>query len=66
LANLGFGIGLSSVAATSMGTDVPETCRAIASGIINTTVQLGTAIGTALLLLLAAGCAGSSRISFFV
>ena len=41
-----------------MGTDVPEASRATASGIINTTAQLGTAIGTALLLLLAAATTG--------
>ena len=58
MAVAGFGIGLSSVAATSMGTDVPEASRATASGIINTTAQLGTAIGTALLLLLAAATTG--------
>jgi MFS family permease len=54
----GFGIGLSSVAMTSLGTDVPESSRTTASGIVNTGAQLGTAIGTALLLLLAAATTG--------
>jgi MFS family permease len=54
----GFGIGLSSVAATSLGTDVPEADRAAASGIVNTAAQLGTAIGVAALLLVAAASTG--------
>jgi hypothetical protein len=37
---------------------VPEASRAAASGIINTSAQPGTAIGTALLLLLAAATTG--------
>jgi MFS family permease len=54
----GFGIGLSSVASTSMGTDVVEADRGAASGIINTTAQVGTAIGVAALLLVAAATSG--------
>ena len=50
----GGGIGLSSVAATSLGTSVAERDRATAAGIINTSAQLGTALGIAILLLLAA------------
>ena len=50
----GGGIGLSSVAATSLGTSVAETDRATAAGIINTSAQLGTALGIAMLLLIAA------------
>jgi MFS family permease len=50
----GLGIGLSSVAATTLGTDVAMPWRATASGIINTTAQLGTAIGIAVILLIAA------------
>lgn len=50
----GGGIGLSSVAATSLGTSVAESDRATAAGIINTSAQLGTALGIALLLLIAA------------
>jgi MFS family permease len=49
----GIGIGLSSVAATSLGTTVPVPERATASGILNTAAQLGTAIGIALVLLAA-------------
>ncbi len=50
----GGGIGLSSVASTSLGTSVSESDRATAAGIINTSAQLGTALGIALLLLVAA------------
>lgn len=53
MAVAGFGLGLSSVATTSLATDVPEGPRATAAGLVNTTAQLGTAIGTAALLLLA-------------
>jgi MFS family permease len=58
MAVAGLGIGLSSVAMTSLATDVPEPSRATASGLVNTGAQLGTAIGTALLLLLAAVTTG--------
>ncbi|MFI6517738.1 MFS transporter [Spirillospora sp. NPDC050679] len=51
MAVAGFGLGLSSVASTSMATDVAEGPRATASGIVNTSAQLGSAIGTAALLL---------------
>ena len=50
----GMGIGLSSVAATRLGTGVPVAVRGTASGIINTAAQLGTALGIAALLLVAA------------
>jgi MFS family permease len=50
----GAGIGLSSVAATRLGTSVPAAERGTASGIINTAAQLGTALGIATLLLVAA------------
>jgi predicted MFS family arabinose efflux permease len=50
----GAGIGLSSVAATGLGTSVTAADRAAASGIINTSAQLGTALGVAILLLVAA------------
>jgi MFS family permease len=58
LALVGFGLGLSSVATTSLATDVPEKPRATASGIVNTSAQLGTAIGTATILLIAAATTG--------
>lgn len=54
----GFGLGLSAVATTSMATDVPRRLRAITSGTANTSAQLGTAIGTAALMLLAAMTTG--------
>jgi MFS family permease len=50
----GAGIGLSSVAATRLGTSVRVAARGTASGIINTAAQLGTALGIAALLLVAA------------
>lgn len=43
----GLGIGLSSVAANTIGTDVREEHRGAASGILNTAAQLGTALGVA-------------------
>jgi MFS family permease len=58
MALAGVGLGLSAVATTSLGTDVPEDDRTTASGIINTTAQLGTAIGVAALLLAAAATTG--------
>jgi MFS family permease len=54
VAGSGAGIGLSSVAATSLGTSVPVAARGTASGIINTAAQLGTVLGIAALLLVAA------------
>jgi hypothetical protein len=57
-AGAGTGIGLSSVAATGLGTDVGVRWRGGASGIINTAAQLGTALGIAVLLLVAAATSG--------
>ena len=54
----GAGIGLSSVAATGLGTDVEPAWRGTASGIVNTAAQLGTAVGVAVLLLVAAATTG--------
>ena len=54
----GAGIGLSSVAATGLGTDVSPHWRGGASGIINTAAQVGTAVGIAVLLLIAAATSG--------
>ena len=54
----GAGIGLSSVAATGLGTDVDPSWRGTASGIINTAAQLGTAVGVAALLLVATATTG--------
>ncbi|MGY1754559.1 MFS transporter [Blastococcus sp. SYSU D01042] len=58
MAVAGLGLGLAAVATTSLGTDVPESQRATSSGVINTSAQLGTAIGTALVLLTAAATTG--------
>lgn len=49
----GLGIGLSSVGATRLGTTVSEHARATASGILNTAAQAGTALGIAVLVLIA-------------
>jgi MFS family permease len=54
----GAGLGLSSVAATTLGTTVPGMLRGTASGIINTAAQVGTAVGIAVLLLIAAATTG--------
>lgn len=54
----GAGIGLASVATTGLGTTVPAAARGTASGIINTAAQLGTALGIAVLLLVAAVTTG--------
>jgi MFS family permease len=52
-ATCGLGIGIGSVAATDMGTAVVEAIKATAAGVLNTAAQLGTAIGTALVMLVA-------------
>jgi MFS family permease len=49
----GAGIGLSSVAANSLGTTVAIAARGTAAGILNTSAQLGTALGIAVVLLVA-------------
>ncbi|MFS0704543.1 MFS transporter, partial [Cellulomonas sp. 179-A 9B4 NHS] len=49
----GLGLGASSVAANDMGTSVAEHLRATAAGVLNTAAQLGTALGTAAVLLVA-------------
>lgn len=54
----GAGIGLSSVAATGLGISIGVAARGTASGIINTAAQLGTALGIAALLLVAAATTG--------
>jgi MFS family permease len=54
----GAGIGLSSVAATGLGISIAAPDRGTASGIINTAAQLGTALGIAALLLVAAVTTG--------
>lgn len=47
----GLGLGAASVAATDWGTSVEDTIKTAAAGILNTAAQLGTALGTAILLL---------------
>jgi hypothetical protein len=59
LSTAGAGLGLFSVAATTLGTTVPEGLRGTASGIINTAAQLGTAVGIAALLLIADATTGA-------
>ncbi|MGY1772623.1 MFS transporter [Blastococcus sp. SYSU D00813] len=49
----GLGLGVASVAANDMGIAVPEHLAGTASGLLNTAAQLGTAVGTALVLLVA-------------
>lgn len=53
----GAGLGIGSVAATDMGTHVAETLKATAAGLLNTGAQLGTAFGTAIVVLVAAASA---------
>ncbi|MGH3316238.1 MAG: MFS transporter, partial [Nocardioidaceae bacterium] len=53
VAVLGVGLGLSSVASTTLGTDVPTDRQGTASGALNTMAQLGTALGVAAMLLTA-------------
>jgi MFS family permease len=55
----GLGIGLSSVATTTMGTAVSDRWRGTASGILNTSAQIGTALGIAVLLLIATATTGT-------
>jgi MFS family permease len=50
----GFGIGLSSVAATMLSGTVPQEIQSVSYGLNNTAAQMGSSLGTALLLLLAA------------
>ena len=45
----GVGLGIASVAANGMATDVAPDLRGAASGLVNTAAQLGTALGTAAL-----------------
>lgn len=59
IAAAGLGIGMSSVATTTLGTSVALHSRGTASGVINTTAQLGTAIGIAILVLIATATTGA-------
>jgi EmrB/QacA subfamily drug resistance transporter len=52
---MGTGLGAASVASTQTGTDAADpTYRGVASGVLNSAAQVGTAVGVALLLPLAA------------
>lgn len=51
---IGLGLGQASVAATDIGTTVPDHLSGTASGIINTAAQVGTALGVAIFLAIAA------------
>lgn len=53
VAVIGLGLAAASVAATGLGTSVPAALAGSAAGIVNTGAQLGTAIGTALVILIA-------------
>jgi len=50
----GLGIAAASVAATGTGTSVPDALTGSAAGVVNTGAQLGTALGTAAVVLVAA------------
>jgi EmrB/QacA subfamily drug resistance transporter len=52
---MGVGLGLASVASTQTGTDAADSAyRGVASGVLNSAAQVGTAVGVAFLLPLAA------------
>jgi len=52
---MGVGLGTASVASTQTGTDAADSAyRGVASGVLNSAAQVGTAVGVALLLPLAA------------
>jgi MFS family permease len=56
----GIGIGVSSVAANALGTDLPPTLQGVASGALNTAAQLGTALGVSLLVVVATTSDGTA------
>jgi len=55
----GLGIGLSSVAATTIGTDVPADLAGTAAGVLNTAAQLGSALGIGAMFVVAETTAGT-------
>jgi MFS family permease len=55
----GAGLGVSSVAANSLGMSVAPALQGTASGVLNTASQLGTALGVSALLLVATASEGS-------
>ncbi|MFE4835861.1 MFS transporter [Arthrobacter sp. NPDC056691] len=50
---IGFGLGLSSVGCNDLGTDLPGTHVSTTTGLLNTGAQVGTALGAAVLVLVA-------------
>ena len=63
----GLGIGVASVAATTLGASaVPEAERGTAAGLLNTSAQVGTAVGIAALVLVAGttGATAGHRLGF--
>lgn len=58
----GLGLGVASVAATDLGTTVPNDLKTTAAGVINTAAQLGAAVGTGALLVIAT--TGSARLAW--
>jgi EmrB/QacA subfamily drug resistance transporter len=57
----GFGIGVASVAATTLGASaVADADRGTAAGLLNTAAQVGTALGIAALVLVAGAPAGAT------
>jgi MFS family permease len=56
----GLGLGVAAVGATTLGTDVGASAQGAAVGAVNTAAQLGTAIGVAVLLLVAGGSVSTS------
>jgi MFS family permease len=47
---MGFGLGVASVASTTVGTSAaPPTERGVASGLLNSAAQIGTAVGLAVI-----------------
>ncbi|MEN0104552.1 MAG: MFS transporter [Curtobacterium sp.] len=59
VAVIGVGLAAASVAATGLGTTVPDKLAGSAAGIVNTGAQLGTAIGTAVVILIATAASTS-------
>ena len=56
---IGAGLGTASVASTQTGTDAADPAyRGVTSGVLNSAAQVGTAVGVALLVPLAAATAG--------
>ncbi len=56
---IGTGIGTASVASTQTGTDAADPAyRGVTSGLLNSAAQVGTAVGVALLVPIAAASAG--------